>query len=71
MHPAIFGAYTELGAGWGDVEGVYEGGKGWYGIPWGRNGWSGLRKDILEAVEKGDVGEMLWKWCERETGEFR
>ena len=40
LQKAIFGAYTELGAGWGDMGKDYEGGKGWYGIPWGRNGVS-------------------------------
>ena len=33
--------------------------------------WSGLRKDIREAIDKGIVGEKLWDWCERETLEFR
>ena len=33
--------------------------------------WDGLRGDILKAIEEGEVGKMLWDWCERETVEYK
>ena len=53
---------------------VSKDGKGLYAIPWGRNGWSLLRKDVLKAAESEEedgVKEKLWKWCEKETKQFR
>lgn len=54
------GAYTELFAGYAPECGQAEN-AGKYIIPWGRFGQ--LRSDI----EKADVAEQLWVWCEKEA----
>lgn len=59
-YPPVYGAYTELSAGWGEEAGRKENAGG-YVVPWGRFGV--LRSDL---VEPGEDGEKLWQWCERE-----
>lgn len=63
-YPAVYGAYTELFAGWADEAGK-EGKKGAYIGPWGR--FVMLRKDIDENKE----GKKFWDWCEKETKAYR
>ncbi|CAK4033938.1 Hypothetical predicted protein [Lecanosticta acicola] len=62
-HPTIYGAHTELWAGWSEEAGQH-GGESRYVAPWGR--WGLLRSDILGS----DAKRKLWEWCERETREF-
>lgn len=65
-YPTVYGAYTELWAGWSEEAGKQENRNKYVG-PWGR--WMELRKDI----ETGGEGtrEKLWEWCEEESKEFR
>ncbi|OQN98076.1 hypothetical protein B0A48_15908 [Cryoendolithus antarcticus] len=56
----VFGAYTELFAGWGEAAGREEN-AGKYVVPWGRVG--ALRQDLLVSGETG----RLWEWCEKES----
>lgn len=65
-HPVVFGAYTELFAGWGEEAGRSEN-AGKFIIPWGRFGT--VRKDILDATENGG-DEKLWEWCERASAQY-
>jgi len=67
VFPAIYGAYTELWAGWGEVGD----GERWYVVPWGKNGYEGMRKDIREAMVNGGAGDKLWEWCIEETKKYR
>jgi len=70
LHPARFGAYTELWAGWSeDVKGMADGKV--YAVPWGRNALPETRADIVKALEEGVVGKKLWDWCAGETKAFR
>ncbi|KAI8664627.1 hypothetical protein NCS57_00504000 [Fusarium keratoplasticum] len=64
-HPAVYGAYTELYAGWSkDI--TLEKTGAWV-IPWGRLGR--LRDDIEKGCENG-VSAKFWAWCEAESKEF-
>ncbi|KAH7268892.1 hypothetical protein B0J15DRAFT_545736 [Fusarium solani] len=64
-HPAVYGAYTELYAGWSkDI--TLEKTGAWV-IPWGRFGQ--LRDDIEKGCENG-VSAKFWAWCEAESKEF-
>lgn len=64
-HPATYGAYTELYAGWSkDI--TLEKTGAWV-IPWGRIGH--LRDDIEKGCENG-VSAKFWAWCEAESNEF-
>ncbi|KAK3704890.1 short-chain alcohol dehydrogenase [Vermiconidia calcicola] len=68
LHPAAFGAYTELFAGWSEQAGR-AGKNGAYVIPWGRFG--DFREDIKAEIGKeGGNAERLWDWCERVTKEY-
>jgi retinol dehydrogenase 12 len=68
LYPAVFGAYTELFAGWGEEAGAKEK-NGAYVIPWGRFG--SPRPDILKEVGKeGGKAEKFWDWCENVTKEY-
>ncbi|KAK3673341.1 short-chain alcohol dehydrogenase [Recurvomyces mirabilis] len=72
LFPAVFGAYTELFAGWSEEMGRRER-NGGYVVPWGRAG--DVRGDIQKEVEmgvKGGEGRAVefWEWCDRETREF-
>ncbi|EMD00458.1 hypothetical protein BAUCODRAFT_99688 [Baudoinia panamericana UAMH 10762] len=72
LYPPIFGAYTELWAGWSEEAGRPEA-NGGYVWPWGRLG--GARADVQAEVEMGKHGEgkavRLWEWCERVTREYQ
>lgn len=70
LHPAIFGAYTELWAGWSKDVTVEK--NGMYVAPWGRDSTSTLRSDIAAAIKStaeggSGVAAKTWQWCERET----
>jgi NAD(P)-dependent dehydrogenase (short-subunit alcohol dehydrogenase family) len=60
LYPSIYGAYTELWAGWAEEAGREEA-KGKYVVPWGRVGK--LRGD----VENSANADKFWGWCEKET----
>lgn len=65
LHPAIFGAYTELYSGWSPEVGK----DALYIMPWGRKGREYVRKDILASIENGQADRFI-KWCETETVAF-
>ena len=67
LHPAIYGGYTELFAGWSDDAGKAEK-NGAYIIPWGRFGI--LRDDVTKEWQAGGKAEKFWEWCEKETKEY-
>ena len=68
LHPAVFGGYTELFAGWDEAAGRKER-NGGYVIPWGRFGE--FREDVkAEIGREGGKAERFWEWCERETREY-
>lgn len=68
LHPPVYGAYTELFAGWSDDAGRPER-NGAYIHPWGRFG--SFKEDIqVEIGKKGGKAEKLWDWCEKETNEY-
>ena len=60
LYPAVYGAYTELWAGWSEEAGK-EDMKPGYVAPWGRKGM--VREDLAESVNQ----KRFWEWCERET----
>lgn len=62
LFPAVYGAYTELYAGWSEELGVKDAGA--FIIPWGRVG--SVRPDITDGMRSGEVSEKFWGWCERE-----
>ena len=64
MYPPVYGAYTELFAGWGEEAGREER-KGAYIGPWGR--FVMLRPDIEESPDVKRFAE----WCEKETKAYR
>ncbi|KAF2163215.1 hypothetical protein M409DRAFT_68531 [Zasmidium cellare ATCC 36951] len=63
LFPAVFGAYTELWAGWSDCIKPEDSGK--YIWPWGRFGEA--RQDIQAQLEFGGNAEFFWDWCLREV----
>lgn len=63
LFPAVFGAYTELWAGWSDQIRPEDSGK--YIWPWGRFGEA--RQDIQAQLEFGGNAELFWDWCLREV----
>jgi len=63
VYKPIFGAYTELFAGWSEEAGKPEN-DGKYVVPWGRFGE--LRADVKGSQD----GAKLWEWCERESKPF-
>ncbi|KAK3056547.1 short-chain alcohol dehydrogenase [Extremus antarcticus] len=68
LYPAVFGAYTELFAGWSEEAGRVER-NGEYVIPWGRFGT--FRQDIkVEIGKEGGNAEKFWEWCESVTKEY-
>ncbi|KAF2187563.1 NAD(P)-binding protein [Zopfia rhizophila CBS 207.26] len=74
LFPAVYGAYTELYAGWSTD--LTAGSNGAYVYPWGRIGTSTLRADLLIAAqprEERGTGEAgrFWEWCDKETRQFR
>jgi retinol dehydrogenase-12 len=60
VYKPIFGAYTELFAGWSEEAGKPEN-DGKYVVPWGRFG------DLRADVKGSQDGVKLWEWCERES----
>lgn len=63
LYPAVYGAYTELYAGWAEEAGK-DNMKGAYIGPWGRAVM--LRKDVDESPHRN----QFWKWCEQETRSY-
>ncbi|KAK5691801.1 short-chain alcohol dehydrogenase [Elasticomyces elasticus] len=68
LYPAVFGAYTELYAGWAEETGRAEH-HGGYVLPWGRVG--DVRADVQHEIKAGKKGEgkavKFWEWCDSET----
>ena len=74
LYPAVYGAYTELYAGWSPDLTLENNGA--YIYPWGRIGTDTLRADLIAALrskEDGGTGEAgkFWDWCDKETRQFR
>lgn len=68
LHPAVFGGYTELFAGWSEEAGRSDK-HGGYVIPWGRFGT--YRDDLKREIRMdGGNAEKFWEWCERVTAEY-
>jgi NAD(P)-dependent dehydrogenase (short-subunit alcohol dehydrogenase family) len=67
LHPAIFGAYTELYSGWSEEIGADK--SVTYVIPWGRDGTNLVRSDIQKAIKNG-LADKVWEWCDSETKKF-
>lgn len=72
LYPAIFGAYTELYAGWS--KDISSKDNGCYVIPWGR--LHPLRPGLEASVkshEEGGTGRAaeFWDWCEKETRKYK
>lgn len=68
LYPAVFGAYTELFAGWSEEAGKADK-NGVYVIPWGRFGR--FREDVhAEIAKEGGKAAKFWDWCDRETAKF-
>jgi len=63
LYPPVYGAYTELYAGWAEEAGRQEMKGAYYG-PWGRN--VKLRDDLKESKEQ----KRFWEWCDKETKAF-
>lgn len=71
LYPAVYGAYTELYAGFSEVLGMNDAGD--FIVPWGRKGV--FRQDIVEGIRSekdGGTGsaEKFYAWCEKETAGF-
>lgn len=69
-HKAIYGAYTELWAGWSEDVKSGENGKV-YAVPWGRDGLDEMRPDVVRSLDEGEVPRKLWDWCVGESKAFR
>ena len=63
LYPAVYGAYTELYAGWSEDAGKEEMKGGYFG-PWGRPVM--LRQDLQDSP----MQKQFWEWCEKETKEY-
>jgi len=72
LYPAVYGAYTELWAGWSpDVTASHNGA---YIGPWGRV--LHIRKDVetaMKSEKEGGTGvaEKFWAWCDKTTKQYR
>ncbi|KAF2238237.1 NAD(P)-binding protein, partial [Viridothelium virens] len=67
LHPARYGAYTELFAGCSPE--VTPDKNGSYIIPWGR--FSDPRPDVQENLRNEDGGSAkFWKWCDKESSKW-
>jgi NAD(P)-dependent dehydrogenase (short-subunit alcohol dehydrogenase family) len=65
-YPVVFGAYTELWAGWSpEITPEHNGAYVW---PWGRFG--GVRSDVAAELREGGNAERFWSWCEKETRDY-
>ncbi|KAK3721734.1 short-chain alcohol dehydrogenase [Vermiconidia calcicola] len=60
LYPAVYGAYTELYAGWSEEAGREEMKGAYYG-PWGRTVM--LRQDVENSPNR----KRFWEWCEQEA----
>lgn len=68
LYPMVYGAYTELFAGWSEEAGQPDK-NGAYIVPWGQFGT--CRADIVAETEKeGGNAEKFWEWCDRATKEY-
>jgi retinol dehydrogenase 12 len=73
LYPAVYGAYTEVYAGWSEEMGRPER-HGGYVKPWGRP--SDVRVEVQREVDSGMRGEEMskavkfWDWCERESKDY-
>lgn len=72
-HPARYGAYTELYAGWSPDIKLEDGGM--FVIPWGRNGNDVLRRDLQKSIEdcktdENSVARRFWLWSDEQTARF-
>lgn len=65
LYHARFGAYTELWSGWSEDVTIDK--KMTYIMPWGRDGSTDFRSDVLAGIEHGGSVEAFWKYCEEET----
>ncbi|KAL9608734.1 MAG: hypothetical protein Q9167_006452 [Letrouitia subvulpina] len=67
LYPPIYGAYTQIFAGWSPD--ITESQNGAYIVPWGRIGT--LRPGIAAGIKCDDskpaIAERFWEYCERET----
>jgi retinol dehydrogenase 12 len=63
LFPSIYGAYTELYAGWAEESGKPEMKGAYYG-PWGRV--VRLRADVKNSPNE----KKFWEWCEQESKDF-
>lgn len=68
LYAAKYGAYTELWCGWSD--GVTPQNSPQFVMPWGRDGTDLIRADIKQGIEKEDLVDKLWKYCENETSKY-
>lgn len=68
MHPAVYGAYTELYSGWSPDITVDKGIT--YVMPWGRDGTATVRDDIMQGIKNDDLANKFWKYCEEETTQY-
>lgn len=73
LWPAVYGAYTELYAGWSPE--ITAAKNGCHVVPWGQDGMPFLRGDILAAMRpksEGGTGqgERFWAYCENETHQY-
>jgi NAD(P)-dependent dehydrogenase (short-subunit alcohol dehydrogenase family) len=71
LYPPIFGAYTELYAGWSDDINLTN--NGCYIIPWGRFGE--MRPDFATSMKGTDEGgsgvsAQFWDWCVEVTRKY-
>jgi retinol dehydrogenase 12 len=67
LHPAVFGAYTELWAACSETITLEKEIK--YVAPWGEDGDSLIRSDVKKALDDGGA-QKFWDLCERETVKF-
>lgn len=68
MHPAVYGAYTELWSGWSPDVTIDKGIA--FVMPWGRDGTAIVRNDILQGIKNDDLVDKFWKYCEEETNQY-
>lgn len=73
LHPAVYGAYTELFSGWSKDLTMANGGD-WI-VPWGQVATNQLRADVKKSVETGKtsadgVSTKFWDWSEKETAKY-
>jgi retinol dehydrogenase 12 len=71
LHPPLWGAYTELWAGWSTE--LTESQNGSYIAPWGRV--RTLRDDVTAGLKRKSEGgtgtaEKFWDWCEKMTEKY-